>query len=140
MAWLHAAPDPEYHKRKGGKPRRTARFESLQGQPQAELPGVDHGSQVLEWLHEVGPTGQGMNGPVVISWQEINAWKQATETAITREELVMLRKLSGEYVAQYSRSDNPNEPPPSRAQHVDQDALESQIDDVFDRIQQSRSK
>jgi hypothetical protein len=104
------------------------------------LPGVDHGSQVLEWLHEVGPTEPSANGPIAVTWREINAWKQATETAITREELVMLRKLSGEYVAQYNRSDNPNEPPPNRAQHVDQDALESQIDDVFDRIQQSRSK
>jgi len=69
-----------------------------------------------------------MSGPVTISWQEINAWLQATGTAATREELVMLRKLSGEYVAQYNRSDNPNEPPPNSAgEKVDKAAVSQDL-------------
>ena len=83
---------------------------------------------MLEWLHEVGPTEPSANGPIAVTWKEINAWKQATETAITREELVMLRKLSGEYVAQYNRSDNPHEPPPNSAgEKVDKTAVSQDL-------------
>lgn len=81
--------------------------------PMLSLPEVNHGAQILEWLHEVGPVQQGMNGPEPLSWIEINAWKQATGTEITTQELVMLRQLSSAYVQQYNVSDNPQAPPPN---------------------------
>lgn len=86
----------------------------------------------------MGPVEQGMNGPIPVSWQEINAWKEATGVNATREELIILRNLSSEYVAQYNRSEDPAEPPPVHARNVDHEVVAQQIESVFDRIEKAR--
>lgn len=91
--------------------------------PLAKLPEIKHGGQIIAWLNELGVVEQGQP----LSWQEINAWKQATGTAATTEELLLIRKLSREYAAQYARSDDPYEPAPNRARNIDQAALAAQV-------------
>lgn len=129
-------PDPEYRKKNEKAPSRKTRQEQLEAQESnlLELPDIEHGSHVIQWLHEVGPTQQGMNGPEPLSWQEINAWRQATGTVATTEELIMLRNLSRQYVSQYQRSDNPEEPAPHKPRATDKAALSSQISGVLQKV------
>jgi len=133
LAWLHAVPDPEYRKKHQNAPKRQTRQEQLEAQESSllELPDVEHGGHVIQWLHEVGPTQQGMNGPEPLSWQEISAWREATGVEATAEELVMLRNLSRQYASQYHRSDNPEEPAPYKPRAKDKAAIASQISSVL---------
>ena len=89
LAWLHAVPDPEYRKKHQNAPKRQTRQDQLQQQESnlLALPEIEHGAHIIEWLHGIGVTENGDNGIKPLSWQEINAWKQATETSATREEL-----------------------------------------------------
>ena len=142
LAWLHAVPDPEYRKKHQGAPERKTRQDQLQQFESAllQLPEVEYGAHVIEWLHGIGVTENGDNGIKPLSWQEINAWKQANDVSATREELEMLYQLSRVYVAQYHRSNNPDEPPPNRARNVDKDALKSRVRSVIRQSAEHRKK
>lgn len=61
---------------------------------------------------EFGPSGQGMSGPVPVTFQEIEAWSRMTHTAIPTYEALLLRQLSRDYVSQYHASSKPDEPQP----------------------------
>lgn len=132
-------PDPEYRKKHANAPQRKPRQDQLSEHesPLLQLPEIDHGNHIIEWLHEVGPT---QDGDKPLSWQEINAWKQATGTEATAEELVMIRQLSRVYVAQYHRSDNPDEPPPNRPRNVDKAALKGRVRAVLRQSAEHRKK
>lgn len=108
---MSARPDPEFSKRKTRKTRREKLgADSLS----AKLPSVDKGSYLLEWLFEIGPVESGANGPEPLSWVEINAWKQATGTNATHEELSIIRTMSLEYVGQMHGGEDPKAPDPCR--------------------------
>jgi hypothetical protein len=53
---------------------------------------------LVDLLFEVGPTEQGGLGPSPISWQELRAWNELMSRNLQPWELVMIRRLSVEYV------------------------------------------
>lgn len=79
---------------------------------QLDMPPVEYGGYLLEYLMEVGPATTSGFGPAVISWQELQAWEHMTGVILTSWEAITLRKLSGYYVAQYMKSQDPLCPPP----------------------------
>lgn len=128
-------PDPD--KYKGKRKSRKTRAEQWRTLNAHKLqpPALEGAQHVAEWLHEIGMYDEGDNGPKTLSWQTLAAWQQATGTAITADEMVMLRRLSREYVAQYYVSDDPNCPSPTLdVDKIDRDALSDRLDDAFDRM------
>lgn len=50
----------------------------------------------------------GPNGPVPVTWQEIDAWAKRSGTVLPGYEALLLRKLSKDYCDQYRLSHAPN--------------------------------
>lgn len=141
LGWLRAVPDPGFRKNKSGKPQPRPRLETLKpDSPAAQMPELEGGQHLLEWLHELGVTSSGMNGPIPLLWTEINAWKQATGTAATAEELVILRRMSSEYVSQFNASADPTLPPPNAPRNTDKDALAKNLKAGLRRAADNRKK
>lgn len=58
------------------------------------MPPVVYGAHLIEWLWSFGPvTSDG----APVSWQEINAWQQGTNRALSTWEAETLRKMSEGY-------------------------------------------
>lgn len=70
----------------------------------ANVPDVDNGGYLLKCFMEVGPAMRGDSGAMPVSFQEINAWSQATSTPLTPWEANTIRKLSDDYVVQLIKS------------------------------------
>lgn len=92
---------------------------------------VTIGQNIIDWMGEAGFYSVGMNGPTLLTWQDLNAWFNGVDTDVTREEKLLMRSLSREYCAQYSKSDNRDEPCPVLVQVQDKAALDSRIKSVF---------
>lgn len=104
------------------------------------MPELEHGQHLLQWLNEAGTTGNGMNGPIPLSWQELKAWRDCTGTAATGEEMLMLRQLSADYVAQFNASADPTLPPPNAPRNTDKDALAKNLKAGLRRAADNRKK
>lgn len=76
------------------------------------LPELDDGMHIVDALISAGPMGTGGMGPTIVSWQEIQAWKQATASPLKPHELSLLRELSGEYLEQWFKAKDRNCPSP----------------------------
>lgn len=103
------------------------------------MPEIERGGHVIEWLYEVGPISFGANGAEALSWQEINAWKQATGTEVNTEELLLIRSLSLEYVAQLHAGENPSAKDPTAAKPGTSEARRNAALD-FDAMLDSHKK
>lgn len=68
------------------------------------LPELDDGMHIINALMSAGPMQAGAMGPAALSWQEIQAWQQSTQTPVQPHELSMLRELSCEYLDQWFKS------------------------------------
>lgn len=104
LGWLHASPD-------GGKGTRHDDL-SRRGSSLTQLPEIEEGEHVLQWLFEVGPSSSTAVGPGPISFSEIAAWASITQTRITSEEALLIRALSRDYCAEYHGSSKSNTVPP----------------------------
>lgn len=104
------------------------------------MPELEHGQHLLTWLNEIGITGQGYNGPIPLSWQELKAWRDCTGTAATSEEMLMLRQLSVDYIAQYNSSADPNAPPPNAPRNSDKEAVAKSLKAGLRRAAENRKK
>jgi len=78
------------------------------------MPKVYEGRNLTVWLNELRYTGSGFNGPVPLTWQEIDAWARMTQTELTPNEALILSELSGAYCSQYHKSSDINEIAPYR--------------------------
>lgn len=73
-----------------------------------------------------------MNGPVSVSWSEIQAWASITGTMISNEEGQIMKALSQEFVSQYHKSNDADCPPPFAAySEPDHDTLATRIKTAF---------
>lgn len=72
-------------------------------QPLLELPPVDAAQHLIGYLFEVGPSIAGE----VLTFQEIQAWQNATGTILNSWEATTLRLLSGEYLAERQAAEDP---------------------------------
>lgn len=55
-------------------------------------------------LLEAGPISYAGMGLSALSWQEINAWREATASPLRPHELQLLRRLSCVYLEQFEKS------------------------------------
>lgn len=93
---------------------------------------VYKGANIVDWLSESGFFSTGMNGPVQLTWQDLNAWREGVGARVTTEECLIMRMLSREYCAQYHKSDDRNEPCPTFVEVKDKKSLSDKISRILD--------
>lgn len=111
MAWLHATPE-----RKGEKAVSVPRMQTFQSkenlglpQPLLDLPEVDAGQHLVDYLLQLGPT----IGGEPLTYQEIAAWCGLTGIVLSSWEAVTLRALSASYASEYFAAKDPARPVPA---------------------------
>lgn len=67
------------------------------------MPGIDEFEWLASVFQECGIAGQGMSGPVPLSWQEIDAYDRITLGAYNSWALCMIREMSDAYVRWYGK-------------------------------------
>lgn len=97
-----------------------------------ELPAVEAGEHLVEYLFKVGP---GIDGKPV-SFAEIAAWTDLTGVVLTSWEATTLRELSVAYMAEYGAADDPKRPPPYLSiDHIDREAVSQGRSELFARLE-----
>lgn len=76
------------------------------------MPKLGSESYLLDVLFEIGTSKQGANGLIPLDWVDIKAYCDLTATQLTREEVLIIKSLSSDFVSQINASRNPHEPPP----------------------------
>ena len=79
------------------------------------------------WLSELGFCDTGFNGPVPLSFKEIDAWVRLTQTDITPNEVLILSGMSKAYCSQYHSSGDINEPSPRVQEYTEQEIKDIQV-------------
>ena len=74
-----------------------------------ELPHVDAGAHLADYLFDVGPA----EGGEVLTFQEIEAWGRATGIVLDAWESETLRRLSAAYLAERMDAADEHRPPPT---------------------------
>jgi hypothetical protein len=77
---------------------------------------------LIEQLAEIGFVSQGMYGAIPLSWQEIRAWQELTNTELPSEEALQLKQLSRDYCSEYNAADKPHRPKPSETPDENREA------------------
>lgn len=98
------------------------------------LPDIIEARNIHDWILELGMYSNGMNGPIPISYQEIQAWATLTGTQLMPCEVLILRNLSMEFCSQYSKSDIKCPPPYKPKGGEDKVAMGAQFLAVLDSI------
>lgn len=75
-----------------------------------EIPGP--WTNLLGFFFEAGQVMKTGMGIVELTWQEIKAWREETETDITLWEKDVLKKMSQAYCAEYHAASDPKRPAP----------------------------
>ena len=82
-------------------------------------------------MDELGWFESGGMGIAPLSWQTINAWKDAMGVDLKPDEALLIRHLSKAYVGQYQKSKNPNQPSPVVVEVKDNDLVAQNIKSVL---------
>lgn len=139
---MHAAPRPPKGSDGVKPPTRLATLtakEEKDGEPQIllELPPVDAAGHLIGYLFEVGPSSAGE----MITFQELEAWQNATGTRLTSWEAITLRKLSGAYLGELQAAEDPKRPAPYLQSVVkSREVVAGQLKSIFDRFEQQDIK
>jgi hypothetical protein len=113
-AWLDATMDrPEGDQ----KSARTSRLRRLRADMKndnymPEMPPVEVGAYLLNWLFDAGPTMPGGMSTSVLTSAELQAWQHNTGNRMTPWEARTLRNLSAAYVAELLEAANPKRSAP----------------------------
>ncbi|WP_051971855.1 hypothetical protein [Massilia sp. 9096] len=104
-AWLNAAPKPP----KGDNTPSKSRRETLEGEGiEPELPPLEWGGYLVEYLFEFGPTTATGMGSVPVEPQCIESWQRQTGLNLSPWEFLTLQRLSKEYAAEASNATEPD--------------------------------
>lgn len=97
------------------------------------LPELEDGYHLVAALMEAGPVSCAGMGLSALSWQEINAWRDATASHLRPHELQLLRRLSAVYLEQFEKSKSEACPAPEiiRAERGDAKKLAARIKNVL---------
>jgi hypothetical protein len=76
------------------------------------LPDVEYALYLVNLLDEIGAAQQSSMGLSPLTWQEIKAWKELTDTDITSWELLLIRHLSILYTTELSQGGSPKRKAP----------------------------
>lgn len=88
-------------------------------------------SYLFDYLMRIGAVSHNGMGTVSLSWQELNAWKQATGTPLDVWELSVIHKAADAYATQLAKSYKPDCPMPERIVQHDRDKLAKHIKNVL---------
>lgn len=114
LAWLNTAPRDE---RKVALTSRAAE-EPVSRLKQMQADGIEPmmppvpPAPYLDWLLELGPTEAAGMGVVAVGWRTIDAWCSRTGVDLAPWEARLLRRLSGEWLAESDRARKPDCPAP----------------------------
>ena len=62
--------------------------------------------------HDIGPVESNGYGPITLSWKELDSWVERTALDLTPWEILMIRKMSEAYAAEYSKASKRDALPP----------------------------
>ena len=81
--------------------KRETHFEELSKYgKKIEFPELKGAEYIVSHLDNLGWALQGANGYIPLTFQEIYAYMQATQTPLNSEEVLLIKKMSEAYVAQ----------------------------------------
>lgn len=83
--------------------RRTRYEQYGEGHPYCQMPGIDGFEWLASVFQECGIAGQGMSGPVPLTWQEIDAYDRITRGVYTSWSLGLVREMSDAYVRWHNK-------------------------------------
>ena len=128
--WLSAVPDPKFDK-KDSPSEKTRRAQlSKQGSGLVKLPEVEGYKYLVDVFEDLGMFNYGTNGPEVVKYQEIESYCNLTGTTLTPAEVMLIRRMSQEYVSRYYTGEDPG----SAAPYTSSSDLGDSGEDLSDRI------
>lgn len=77
-----------------------------------ELPPIERGAYLVEYLFEAGPAQGGAMGAAPLSFGEIEAWCRRMDIELQPWEARYLRRLSREYLNESQQAEKRDCPPP----------------------------
>lgn len=120
------------------KQSRIAAYEAQEAEgltaPMLDMPELEECAVYLvDWLHMAGTVGSGMHGAVPLTWAELQAWAQLSDSQPTPWESSQLMAMSRAYAAMSSKATDPNCPAPHvpDADTLDRAALGNKIKQGF---------
>lgn len=137
MAWLYATPRSSDPKRPNSesryqKFRRIA--DSGRDAPHLEMPEIEGGAYLIEYLAEIGEAKHGSTGIVPIEWIDIKAWQDVTGMVLNMWEAKTIKYLSAVYVNQYIEAGDPNCPPPWMSRAPDANQINAKLDTMMNLL------
>jgi hypothetical protein len=80
-----------------------------------ELPALDPALEFLvEYLFDAGPANAGN----VLSWADLEEWQRETGIDLSPWQSRLLRRLSGDYLAEFRAAAEHDAPPPWKARQI----------------------
>lgn len=138
LAWLQAVPNAPAGAAAFGRKanEQKTRFESMRDRNEPiEMPPVDSGGYLIDWLLDAGPDMAGAMGASALTWSEIDAWQRLTGHTLAPWEADLLRHLSKAFVRQSIEAKDPDCPPPWLAKPTDasRERVARQVAEAFGR-------
>lgn len=141
MAWLNTAPVPD-KKAPVGDP--ITRIETMRvDEIDPELPEVEGGQHLINYLFEIGPVLHSGMEAVPITQLELRAWQDNVGIDLHPWEVRLLKHLSHVYLAETHRARKPDCPPPYLPEDVSQqnrDAVARQVKNAMSSYFQAKGK
>jgi hypothetical protein len=113
LAWLNTAPTSD------SKEKSKSRLENRKAALKYKLltqekfnefiktPDIDFEFQhLIDWIYEIGFAESNGFGAVVMSYSEIEAWKNATKNDATPFDVMMIRNMSNAYISMQEEAKN----------------------------------
>lgn len=140
LAWLNTAPVVETKGKRQDQPKRLDRFKAQKIEP--ALP-ENPASYLTDWLFDIGPTVPAGMSSAAIGYQDIAAFQSITGVEMMPWEAKLLRRLSGDFLAQLDRSKKPDCPAPYVPHDIavrNDEAVGEQFRSWMETIQKTKSK
>lgn len=104
------------------------------------LPVIEAGGYLVDYLWDVGPVGSTGMGPAVITYTELQAWQLCTGLSLQPWEVVILRRLSADYMVEASKAEKPDCPAPfgSPKMEFDRDVVSRKVSNAFKAFLQAK--
>lgn len=110
--------------------------------PYDDPPEPEEYRHIVMWLNQAGFCGSGMNGPVPLTWQEIESFSNGSALDLTASEKKAIRHLSELYCRGLSTHANPKSPPPhcpKDGAFMRQKAKQAEVDALRAKRKQQKS-
>lgn len=115
LAWLRTAPDAATmagHSATAEVERKSRWQQKNEDKEAIELPRINAGAYLVDYLMEIGPALDSGMGQLVITFGEIDAWQRLTGVQLPPWQVRLMRHLSREWIAETARARDRFCPPP----------------------------